>query len=118
MNIKRDLKHFYQRHTRGWSDDECWNMEHSLVKWINEHFKVYLKQAGGIVDLTYHRFEYGGREWTQLELMERVVDVTEILLDEDKYIASLGIEDEEEIMIQAKDELYGILKVIHFQLWW
>ena len=118
MSIKRNLKHLYQRHTRGWSDDECWDMEHHLVKWINEHFKVYLKQAGDIVDLTYHRFEYGGREWTQLELMERVIDVTDILLDEDKYIASLGIEDEEEIMIQAKDELYGILKVIHFQLWW
>ena len=118
MNIKRDLKHLYQRHTRGWSDDECWDMKYYLLKWIKEHFKVYLEQAPQAVDLTYWKFEHKGVEMTQEQLMKRVVDLCEILLYEDGYLHSLDVAESIEVEVQAKNELYDILKLIHFQLWW
>ena len=118
MSIKSDLKHLYQRHTRGWSDDECWDIQTHLLKWIKGHFKVYLEQASQAVDLSFWKFEYKGVEMTQEQLMKRVIGLCDLLLDEDGYLQTLGIEESTEVELDAKNELYDILKLIHFQLWW
>ena len=118
MSIKRDLKHLYQRHTRGWSDDECWDMKYYLLKWIKEHFKVYLEQTSQEIDLTYWKFEHKGVEMTQEQLMKRVIDLCELLLREDGYLDTLDVTESIEVEVEAKNELYDILKIIHFQLWW
>ena len=115
--MKRKIKFFIQRLKRGWSDDECWDMQYYLLKWINEHFKTYLEQAT-IIDLTYHKWLHKGKEWTQEDLMKRVIKLTDLLMDEDGYLETLVIEENGKIMYEAKEELYDILKILHFQLWW
>lgn len=34
MNIKRIMKFFYQRITRGWDDSETWDLDTEFYKWI------------------------------------------------------------------------------------
>lgn len=48
---------------------------------MNEHLKVYLKDANDFVDLTVHRFEYHNHEYMELKLLEVLIEVTDRLLD-------------------------------------
>ena len=59
--IIRKIKYWFQRRTRGWSDDECWNLDITFLKWINSRFKKYKEKAGKIVDLEFHKFKYKGK---------------------------------------------------------
>ena len=55
--IKRDIKYWFQRRVRGWSDDETWNLDYEFIKWVNSKFKKYKEEAVGIVDLEYYKFK-------------------------------------------------------------
>lgn len=94
--------------------EECWNLDYYLIKWLNEHLKVYLKDANDFVDLTVHRFEYQGKEYTQLELLNKLITVTDELLSD--YDDSL-VNHYEKVEKQV-DEMYDILKLLHWSLWW
>jgi hypothetical protein len=39
--IKRGLRLWWQRRTRGWSDDETWNLEHTAAKWLLPRLKRF-----------------------------------------------------------------------------
>lgn len=47
MPDKRDLKLWWQRRTRGWSDDETWSLDHSLAKHILPRLKRYREIEAG-----------------------------------------------------------------------
>ena len=78
--IKRDIKYWFQRRTRGWSDDETWNLDWEFFRWVNSRFKQYRKDASDIVDLELYKFNYKGKEYTQLELINKVIKLTTYFL--------------------------------------
>lgn len=94
--------------------EECWSLDYHLVKWLNEHLKVYLKDANDFVDLTFYKFEYHCKEYTQLELLEELINVTDKLLD---YYDDISVNIPQEVQ-RLKSEMYDILKILHFTLWW
>ena len=96
--------------------EECWSLDYTIVKWLNEHLKVYLKDANGFIDLTYHKFEYNNDCYTELELLEELVKVTDRLLD---YYDNWLFDRAFALAVnKLKDEMYDILKILHFALWW
>lgn len=82
--IIRSIKYWFQRRIRGWSDDETWNLDYEFIKWVNSRFKKYKEKAIGTVDLEYHKFKYKRKEYTQLQLIDRVIELTDEILT-DKY---------------------------------
>lgn len=90
---------------------ECWNLDKEFLKWVNEHYKVYLKDASKIVDLDFYKFNYKGQELSQKELIEKVIDISDELL-KDYFNCDL------DKVTSLKDELYDIMKIIHFTMWW
>lgn len=62
-------------------EEECWNMDLALVKWLNEHLKFFKEQVNEIVNLEYHTYIYNGKEYTQLEIINRLIELTEELQD-------------------------------------
>lgn len=93
---------------------ECWNLDNELIKWLNEHLKVYLKNAGKNIDLTFHTFWIDDKQVTQEQAIERLVEITNYLKN---HNFNWTIDDAKN-MILLKDEMYNILKEIHFSLWW
>ena len=114
-SLKRNIKYWFQRRTRCWSDDETWNLDWEFFKWVNSRFKQYIKDAGSVVDLEFYKFNYKGEEYTQLELINKVIELTNKLADEDYFISKF--EGDEEIE-KAKDEVFDIFKLISFSMWW
>ena len=49
--IITNIKYWFQRRTRGWSDDEVWNLNYEFILWLNSRFKKYKEQATKMVDL-------------------------------------------------------------------
>lgn len=94
--------------------EECWCLDYHIVKWLNEHLKIYLKDANGFVDLTVNKFEYRNHEYTELKLLEVLIEVTDRLLDcYDDGLVGCVLEAN-----KLKDAMYDILKILHFTLWW
>ena len=113
--IKRDIKYWFQRRIRGWSDDETWNLDYEFIKWVNSRFKKYKEKAVGTVDLEYHKFKYKRKEYTQLQLIDRVIELTdEILTDEYWNLIYTDAERLEKI----KGEVFDIFKLIYGVMWW
>lgn len=113
--IKRNIKHWFQRRTRGWSDDETYNLNYQFIKWINVRFKKYKELANKIVDLGYHKFTYQGKEYTQLELIEREIYLTEELLGDDFWsFDTVKVAKTKEMV----EEVFDIFKLIFFTMWW
>ena len=83
--IIRNIKYWFQRRTRGWSDDETWNLNYEFILWLNSRFKKYREQAIKVVDLEYYKFEYKDKTYTQLQVIDRIIELTDYIIDNDYY---------------------------------
>lgn len=113
-SIKRDIKFWFQRRIRGWSDDECWNLNYEFIKWVNSRFKKFKEQATKIVDLEYRKFTYKGKKYTQLELINKLIKLTDEVIDGDYWncdITTLNID-------KIKNEIFDMFKLIYWAMWW
>ena len=59
---------------------ECWNLDYELIKWLNEHLKIYKEDAGKIVDLEYRKFKHNKTTYTFEDMIDRCIALTEHLL--------------------------------------
>ena len=95
---------------------ECWNLDYSLICWLNDHFKVFLKDAEKHIDLDFHKFVYKRKGYTQREIIERIIDITYVLKDEDIYYSwEQETYENNNILI---GEMYNLLKLVHRTMWW
>lgn len=88
---------------------ECYDLDYSFIKWLNIRLKIYLKGASNIIDLTFYKFEFNGKIYTQEELIKKMIKLSdEILLadfhDEDCY--------------KKIDDLLEIWKLVFHVMWW
>lgn len=112
-NLIRNIKFFFQKHIRGYSDDECYNLDYTFIKWINSRFKTYLKQVSGIVDLEYHTFTYKRKKYTQKEIIERIIYLSDELLNDDNYYNN----DTQEGYVMTY-EMLDLFKLVYWDMWW
>lgn len=91
---------------------ECWNLDYELIKWLNEHLKVYKEEAIKVVNLEFYKFAYKRKKYTQLEILNRLIEITDVLLETDYFDCNVTETN------NLKDEMYDLLKVVHWQLWW
>lgn len=116
MKLKQRIKYWWQRRTRGWSNDECWVMNMALMHWLNSRLVTYKEEASQIVDLTYHKFEHNNKICTQEELIDKLIYLTDKMTDENTMF---DINEEHITEINnTKDEIFDILKKIYWTLWW
>lgn len=108
--IKRNIKFWFQRRTRGWSDDETWNLDYEFIKWINSRFKKYKELS--IADMTFNKFKYKKKRYTQLELIDKEIELTDNIL-KNYWVYEDGF-DKKEIV----DEIFDIFKLIFWTMWW
>lgn len=92
--------------------EECWNVDYNFIVWLNQHLKVYLQDAPKVVNLEYHKFEYQGQEYTQKQLIERMIELSDNLIEDGHYF------DWEEQYSSMTNELLDIFKLCFQTLWW
>lgn len=96
--------------------EECWNLDYSLIKWLNTHLKMYLEDGSRVVAFEKMEYRYKRKKTNLKELVEQLIGITNVLLSDNIYYDY----DKEhmELIRSLVDEMYDILKLIHFNLWW
>lgn len=88
---------------------ECWDMNYALFKWLNEHCRTYIKDAGKIVDLEYYKFDYNGKTYTQLEIIKLLIEKTDVIIKLDDW-------DDEYIVVG--NEIIDLWRIVWPTMWW
>lgn len=104
------------RHTRwlkqeeiyGFNDIETWCLDVAFAQLIYERLMMYKEVGGSIVDLNYHTFKMDDKEYTELELID-------MMLEHCKYVIQ---NDDLEEQLKHMDEVWKIMGVVHSALWW
>lgn len=89
---------------------ECYSLDVSFLDWLRVRLPVYLREAGKIVDLDYHKFKHKGEELTQRQLIERMIYLLKLV--EGKYA---WYEDE---YIEPCNEILEIWSTVFHAMWW
>ena len=93
---------------------ECWNLDYELIKWLNEHLKIYKSDALKNVDLTFHKIKYRNKEYTQLEIIDLLIKYTDYMVDEETYYSK----DNYKKINKYKNRIYELMREIHWFMWW
>lgn len=110
----RDVKYWFQRRIRGWSDDETWAIDLYFIKWLKVHLEKYLKDAGKAIDLEFHKFEYKGKKYNLFLLVNKMIYLCDKLL---AYYEVWDLDNHKKIE-ETKNELLDIFKLTFFYLGW
>jgi len=51
---------------------DCWNLNITMAMWMYSHLRRYLEES--CVDLTYYKFQYKDKEYTQREAIDFMTD--------------------------------------------
>ena len=91
---------------------ECWNLNYSFILWLNERLKIYKEEASRTVDLNYHKFNWQGKEYTQLQMIDKLIELTDYLIEEERYF---DWTDETDKVVKNMLEIFSL---IFESLWW
>lgn len=82
-----DTQKFFQKEyeTYGFASRETWNLDGTFYIWVYERTKRFVEVAKGTIDLNYHKFNFKGKEYTQLEMINMMFERIEYCLDEDAF---------------------------------
>lgn len=86
-----------------------WNLDMEFLHWLRYWMKEYLKNAGKIVDLEFHKYNYNGETLTQKQIIERIIELCNKYLDNECCIN----EDFETV-----DEIFDLFHLVFWNMWW
>ena len=94
-NKKKILKIWKRpRKKYGFDNRETYDMFIIYAEWLYSHFMMYRKRASKEVDLTYHRIEFEGKRYTEIEAIDKVLKWTRYYLlnreDPDRSAKAFG----------------------------
>lgn len=82
-----------QKEEYGFDSRECWNLDNIFVQWLYSHLMMYKEEASRIVDLTFHKVKFDGKEYTQIEAINFIIEKCEAYLKDDRVFIPEEIYD-------------------------
>ena len=80
--------------------------------WLYERLKMFVEIGGQVVDLNFHKFDFKGKEYTQLELINMIIERLEYYFKrEDLFVSS----EEEYEPIKEIGEIWALVLPA---MWW
>ena len=95
----------------GFAEYETWCLDFHFYCWLYERLKMYLEV--NCIDLNYHKFNYEGKEYTQVELINKMLHGCELALFEECKHKRLT-EDEK----KAVNDVRWIWATVMPAMWW
>lgn len=95
----------------GFAAYETWAMDCFFYAWLYERLKMFLEV--NCIDLNYHKFEYEGKEYTQLELINKMIYGCEVYFKNNYDDLSSPEED-----IKAVNDIAKIWAIVLPAMWW
>ena len=80
---KRYGKWMKERKKYGFDSRETWSLDSAFYTWLYERLMMYKKEASKVVNLSFHKFDIDGREYTQIEAIDEMLRLLEKILKSD-----------------------------------
>lgn len=112
---RKRLKRFYKQYKKyGFTDYDTWSLDHAFAEWMYSRLYMYLEYGGKIVNLDYHKFKYKDKEYTQRQIILKIMDACEC------YIRNqfCGNVVNEEISYKAMQEACELWALVFPAMWW
>lgn len=106
---ERQPKWKEEREIYGFDSRETWALNHTFYLWLYERLMMYKEIA--IVDLTFHKFDYSGNSYTQIELIDA-------MLERLKFSFSDEYRDYEDEQWEYVHEVEKMWAVVLPAMWW
>lgn len=120
-------KYFEKRRQKQVIED-TYALDSSFIDWLSEHLMVYKDKASKIIDLEFHKYRYKGREYTQLQLLDKLIKTTnklrELYNNEPDITGKAPIEIKQicktyqSKLNKLKREMFEIFSLIFWQMGW
>ena len=109
---ERDELFEKEREIYGFDSRETWSLDYVFYMWLYERLKMYIEYAGEIVNLNFHKFVYKEKEYTQLELINMMIERLEFYFKKgDLFVSS----EEEYEPIKEIGEIWALVLPA---MWW
>lgn len=86
IDLKRRIKFNKNFKETGAYPPDCWELNISALAYLYKNLVQYKKDASTIVDLTHYKFDYQGKEYTQIELIDKMIQIGEYILCNLNYV--------------------------------
>ena len=99
---------------------ETFSLNMTILAYLYEHLVMYKEAASGIVNLNYHKFNINDEILTEEQCINRMLDDIRVILsvDDSDCVSVEDCEEQDKIMTEKKNDLFEVLKVCFWALWW
>ena len=80
ISDKREKKYREYEEKYGVYPPDCWALDYTMREHLYERLIQYLKDAEGIINLDFHKFTFEEKEYTQKELINKMITIAEFSL--------------------------------------
>jgi len=109
---ERDELFEKEREIYGFDSRETWSLDYVFYMWLYERLKMFVEYAGEIVNLNFHKFVYKEKEYTQLELINMMIERLEFYFEKGD---SFDLSEEEYEFIKEIGEIWALVLPA---MWW
>lgn len=123
---ERDKTFEKEREIYGFDNRETWCLDAVFYMWLYERLKMYVEIGGQVVDLNFHKFDFKGKEYTQLELINMMIERLEYYFNEDTRDSKIdeyrkqgmGIVEADNKAYEPIKEIGEIWALVLPAMWW
>jgi len=102
----------HERQVYGFDGRECWGLDSTFYLWLYEHLMKYLEDAEPVVDLTWNKFKYNGKTYSQRELIDMMLERLKVWFTDDDF------NEFDEESYKWLHEIEAIWAVVLPAMWW
>lgn len=88
---------------------DCWALDDAFLCWLEPRIVQYKKDASKFIDLSYHKCMLEDKEYTQLELIDRIINDFAKLRTTDSW---------ENAYWEIIDDIVETWRVVMPLMWW
>lgn len=100
-----------ERELYGFDNRETWSLDKIFIEWIYTRLMMYKEVS--IIDTSYHKVPYRGKEITQEEAIDKILDYAKEIL-----LTGTHDEDSDSISYKYAREICDLWKEILPLMWW
>lgn len=106
-----------ERKIYGFDSRETYNLDTTMYYLLYERVCMFLEKSSDIIDFTYYKFDYKGKEYTQEELMDILLDKLKTAVTYDFYDYGNESKEYKERYTYISD-IWEIWNILHEYMWW
>lgn len=111
--LTRHIKCLFHKHIYGVDPRDTYDLDFAWRMWLYEHLIEFKKQAEPVIVMTEKKWEYNGEMYSQLELIDMMIERLEFALSPSKDYNDF---DEEQYKYVSETE--EIWALICPAMWW